>query len=222
VCGRISRTSPRETIAAEFGVTQFAEIDFRPRYNVAPSETLATIIRVDDEKRLGPMRWGFVSASAKDSKLAPINARAETVASSVMFRDAFRRRRCLVVADGFYEWRKDGRTKTPFFVQLRSGRPFGLAGLWSPRRAERGARSASCAIVTCTPNELMARIHDRMPVILPAAARERWLDPMASESELRGLLVPLPAPDLEAFEVSTLVNSPRNDSPLCTRPVTPR
>jgi putative SOS response-associated peptidase YedK len=169
MCGRISRTSPREALADEFSVARFVNVDLRPRYNVAPSENIETIIRVGDEKRLGPMRWGFVPAAAKDPKLAPINARAETLATSPMFRDAFRRHRCLVVADGFYEWRKDGRTKTPFFVRLRSDRPFGFAGIWSLRRSEVGSRSATCAIVTCPPNELMATIHNRMPVILSPA-----------------------------------------------------
>ena len=219
VCGRISRTSPREAIAQEFGVSRFVNVDLRPRYNVAPSQTVETIIRVEGEKRLGPMRWGFVSPSAKDPKLAPINARAETLATSSMFRDAFRRHRCLVVADGFYEWRKDGRRKTPFFIRLRSSRPFGFAGIWSLRGTDVGTRSATCAIVTCPPNELMATIHNRMPVILPPGARDRWLDPTAGEAELRGLLVRLPAKDLEAYEVSTLVNSPGNDSPECVRPV---
>ncbi len=219
MCGRISRTSPREAIAEEFGVARFVNVDLRPRYNVAPSENIETIIRVGDEKRLGSMRWGFVPTAAKDSKLAPINARAETLSTSPIFRDAFRRHRCLVVADGFYEWRKDGRRKTPFFVRLRSSRPFGFAGIWSLRRTEVGARSATCAIVTCPPNELMATIHNRMPVILPPGARDRWLDPSAGEAELRGLIVPLPAEDLEAYEVSTLVNSPRNDSPECVRPI---
>jgi putative SOS response-associated peptidase YedK len=116
-------------IADEFGVARFVNVDLRHRYNVAPSENVETIIRVGDERRLGPMRWGFVRTAAKDPKLAPINARAETLAASPMFRDAFRRHRCLVVADGFYEWRKDGRTKTPYFVRLRSGRPFGFAGI---------------------------------------------------------------------------------------------
>jgi putative SOS response-associated peptidase YedK len=105
-------------------VTRFAEVDWHPRYNVAPSQVVETIISVNGEKRLGPMRWGFVSTTAKDPKLAPINARAETLSTSPMFRDAFRRHRCLVVADGFYEWRKnDGRRRTPFFVRLRSGGP---------------------------------------------------------------------------------------------------
>jgi putative SOS response-associated peptidase YedK len=220
MCGRISRTSPREAIAEEFGVSPFVNVDLRPRYNVAPSQLVEAVIRVGDEKRLGPMRWGFVSPRAEDPKLAPINARAETLPTSPMFREAFRRHRCLVAADGFYEWRKDGRTKTPFFIRLRSGRPFGFAGIWSLRRSEAGARSATCAIATCPPNELMATIHNRMPVILPPGARDRWLDPTAGEAELRGLLVPLPAEDLEAYPVSTIVNSPENDSPECIRKIT--
>ncbi len=219
MCGRISRTSPREVIAEEFGVSRFVNVDLRPRYNVAPSQLVETIIRAGDEKRLGPMRWGFVSPTAKDPKLAPINARAETLSTSPMFRDAFRRHRCLVVANGFYEWRKEGRTKTPYFIHLRSGHPFGFAGIWSTRRGEVGNRLVTCAIVTCPPNELMATIHNRMPVILPPGARDRWLDPTADETELRGLLVPLPAEDLDAYEVSTLVNSPQNDSPECVRPI---
>jgi putative SOS response-associated peptidase YedK len=123
------------------------------------------------------------------------------------------------VADGFYEWRKnDGRTRTPFFIRLKSGRPFGFAGIWSLKRGDKGTRLGTCALATCPPNELMAKIHNRMPVILPAGARDRWLDPTSGEAELRDLLVPLPAQDLEAYEVSTLVNSPRNDSPECVKP----
>jgi putative SOS response-associated peptidase YedK len=160
-----------------------------------------------------------VPTAAKDPRLAPINARAETLATSPMFRDAYRRHRCLVVADGFYEWRKDGRRKTPFFVRLRSGRPFGFAGIWSLRGSEVGSRSPTCAIVTCAPNELVAKIHNRMPVILPVGVRDRWLDSTAGEAQLRELLVPLPAEHLEAYEVSTLVNSPRNDAPQCVRPI---
>jgi len=110
------------------------------------------------------MQWGFRSAT---STLAPINARAETVATSAMFREAFHRRRCLVVADGFYEWQRNGRTKTPYFIHLRSARPFGFAGIFSMRRTEEGNRMATCAIVTCRANELVATIHNRMPVIVP-------------------------------------------------------
>src|SRR5262245_22421 len=220
MCGRITRTSPREAIAREFGVTRFAEVDWAPHYNVAPSQIVETIISVDGEKRLGPMRWGFASPTAKEPKLAPINARAETLATSPMFRDAFRRHRCLVVADGFYEWRKnDGRKRTPFFIRLKSGRPFGFAGIWSLKRGDKEARMATCAIATCPPNELMAKIHSRMPVILPVGARDRWLDPIANEAELRGLLVPLPVEELEAYDVSSVGNSPRNDSAECVQPI---
>jgi len=201
-------------------VTRFAEVDWHQRYNVAPTQIVETTISVNGEKRLGPMRWGFVAPTAKEPKLAPINARAETLSTSPMFRDAFRRHRCLVVADGFYEWRKnDGRRKTPFFVRLRSGRPFGFAGIWSMKHDDKGTRLATCAIVTCPPNELVAKIHDRMPVILPPGERDRWLEPTTSEAELRELLVPLPTEDLEAYEVSALVNSPANDSPECVRRV---
>lgn len=217
MCGRISRTSPREAIAAEFGVTRFVEVNLQARYNIAPSQHVEAIVQVDGERRLGPMRWGFVPAKAKEPKLAPINARAETLSSSPMFRDAFHRRRCLVVADGFYEWKREGRTRRPFFIRLRSAHPFGLAGLWSPRREEKSL--ATCAIATCPPNDLMARVHDRMPVILLPGARDRWLDPTTGEAELRTLLVPVPSGYLEAYEVSTLVNSPRNDSPECVRAV---
>jgi len=137
-----------------------------------------------------------------------------------MFRDAFRRHRCLVVADGFYEWKKnDGRRRTPFFVRLKSGRAFAFADIWSMKHDEKNSRLATCAIATCPPNELLAKIHDRMPVILPPGARDRWLDPTASEAELRGLLVALPAEDLNAYEVSAFVNSPANDSPECVKPV---
>jgi putative SOS response-associated peptidase YedK len=126
------------------------------------------IISVNGEKRLGPMRWGFVSPTAKEPKLR--RSTHGLTLSTPLFRGAFRRHRCLVVADGFYEWRKDGRRKTPFFIRLRSGRPFGLAGIWSMQHSEKGTRLATCAIATCPPNGLMATIHDRMPVILPEGA----------------------------------------------------
>jgi putative SOS response-associated peptidase YedK len=214
MCGRFARTSSRDVLATEFGVTTFVNVDLSPRYNVAPSQPVEAVIRHGEEKRLGPMTWGFRSAP---STLAPINARAETVATSPMFREAFHRRRCLVVADGFYEWQRNGRTKTPYFIHLRSARPFGFAGIFSMRRTEEGNRMATCAVVTCAANDLMATIHNRMPVIVPPDARERWLDPRTSEGDLRELLVPLSSDELDAYVVSTLVNSPENDSVECVR-----
>src|SRR5579862_2640447 len=122
MCGRFSRSSSRDLIAQEFGVSQFVNVDLSPRYNIAPSLNIEAIIRDGDNKRLGPMRWGFESTSTSPGTTTPINARAESIATSPMFRDAFRRHRCLVVADGFYEWQKHGKTKTPYYIHLRSGR----------------------------------------------------------------------------------------------------
>jgi putative SOS response-associated peptidase YedK len=221
MCGRFSRASGREALADEFPGVQLGEMEFRPRYNVAPSQTVEAIICDAPTLRLAPMRWGFTPAFAKDPTFAPINARAETVATSPLFRQAFRRGRCLIVADGFYEWRKDGRRKTPYFVHLRSGRPFGFAGIYAEPAslAEDGTMLPTCAIITCSPNKLLAEIHNRMPVILSVAARARWLDPSAASAELLGLLTPLPAVEMDAYEVSTWVNSPRNDTPECIRAV---
>jgi putative SOS response-associated peptidase YedK len=136
-----------------------------------------------------------------------------------LFREAFQSRRCLVVADGFYEWHADGGRKRPYFIRLRSGRPFGLAGVWAGYRSEVGAKVATCAILTCPPNDLVAEIHNRMPVIVPPANRGRWLDPRASPVDVAELLTPLPAQEMEAYEVSPLVNSARHDGSECVRPV---
>jgi putative SOS response-associated peptidase YedK len=219
MCGRFSRASGREALTEEFDDLGYANLDLRPRYNISPSQVVEAILRDGAEKRLELMRWGFTPAFVKDPKFAPINARVETIATSPMLRDAFRLRRCLIVADGFYEWRKDEGRKTPHFIHLRSGRPFGFAGIWSPSGGVVGIALPTCAILTCASNALMAPIHNRMPVILPATARDRWLDPGAEAVELSELLAPLSPEKMEAYEVSTLVNSPRNDLPECTRRV---
>jgi putative SOS response-associated peptidase YedK len=205
-------------IVEEFGVTSFVNVELGPRYNIAPTQSVESIIRHDDELRLGPMSWGFRSPAAAKGP-SPINARAETVATSPLFRESFQHRRCLIVADGFYEWRTDGGRKRPYFIRLRSRRPFGLAGIWAGHRSEAGARLATCAILTCPPNDLVAEIHNRMPVIVPPAHREQWLNQRTSLVEIARLLAPLPAKEMEAYEVSPLVNSARHDGPECVRPV---
>ncbi len=216
MCGRFIRTSSRDALAIEFGITDFVNVDFTPRYNVAPSQSVEAIIADGDALRLAPMRWGYTASASTDAKRpAPINARAETVHALPLFRDAFRQRRCLVVADGFYEWRNETTGKTPYFIRLRSGHPFGFAGIWSTIPTDVGRWIATCAILTCAPNELMATIHSRMPVIVPADARERWLDPASDVPVLRALLKPFPADQMDAYPVSRFVNSPRNDSPEC-------
>jgi putative SOS response-associated peptidase YedK len=206
-------------IVDEFGVTHLINVDFAPRYNIAPSQPLETIINDGTELRCGPMQWGYTTSVADRTRPAPINARAETIATMPLFREAFQRRRCLIVADGFYEWRKDGQRRIPHFIRLRSGRPFGVAGIWSTIRTDMGQRVGTCAILTCAPNELMAPIHNRMPVILSKVARDSWLDPRAGAGELQALLMPFPPEEMEAYAVSTLVNSPRNDLPECVAPV---
>jgi len=226
MCGRIVRSSPAEVLRAEFGAEPPA--DLRPSWNVCPGTDVLAVIRAEDgTRRMGWLRWGFVPSFASDPGATPraINARAETVAIRPAFRHAFRRQRCLVVADGFYEWQHAGTTKTPYFVRLRSGRPMALAGLWDrwqPSASAAGAETQrpplyTCVIVTCVANALVARLHDRMPVILDAAARERWLDPACANPG--ALLVPCPADELEAWPVSRRVNSPRNDGPELLAPV---
>jgi putative SOS response-associated peptidase YedK len=190
-----------------------------PRYNIAPTQAVAVVRAGEGGRRLDGLRWGLIPSWAKDEALGDrmINARAETLAEKPAFRSAFRARRCLIVADGFYEWRKVGGRKQPHCIAFRDRRPFGFAGLWE--RWEGGADGPveSCTIVTTSANEVVAPIHDRMPVILDPMEFTLWLDPGVTDtSRVADLLRPY-APDLlEAYPVSLLVNNPANDSPACT------
>ena len=162
------------------------------------------------------MKWGLIPFWAKDLSIGNrmTNARAETVAENRVFRQGFQRRRCLVIADGFYEWRKEGKGKVPMRIILNSGEPFGLAGLWETWKSPDGEPVQSCTIIATTPNEVMTPIHNRMPVILTKEAEGIWLDPEHSgHNILQELLVPYEAVAMEAYEVSTLVNSPHSDTP---------
>lgn len=158
------------------------------------------------------MYWGFTVSH--DVTARPINARSETVASSPMFRNSFRQRRCLIPADGFYEWRGEGSRKIPYHIHLKNGRPFGLAGIWTVCGKDE-SRLVSCTILTCPPNQLLNTIHNRMPVIISPDQYGEWLDPDIPPERLREMLVPFPTEPLEAYPVSTIVNSPRNDGPEC-------
>jgi len=166
------------------------------------------------------MRWGLVPSWARDAKSGPpmINARAETIATKPSFRTAFKKRRCLIPADGFYEWKRieGAKVKQPYHIRLANDRPFAFAGLWESRRGEEGDRLESCTIITCEPNTLTAGLHDRMPVILPADLYGPWLDPAIEDADaLQGMLQPYPAEEMMAYPITTLVNSPRNESPEC-------
>lgn len=219
MCGRFTVAVPREDLLDEFGVSE-PPFDIRPRYNLAPSQIAPVILRGDDGTlSLAGFRWGLVPFWAKDPAAGNrmINARAETLAERPAFRSAFEERRCLVPADGWYEWMKEGRGKTPLWIHLRSRRPFAFAGLWE-RWGPRSSPLHTFTIVTTAAAHSIRHIHDRMPLVLPRAARERWLDPAADTAELMALLRPYPGDDLEAWSVSRLVNSPDNDVADCILP----
>lgn len=222
MCGRYVYATQRDENQRAF--PQFAFPDEVPkRYNVAPGQNIIAIANAD-EPRAGTFKWGLIPSWAKDGKIGNrlINARGETLAEKPSFRMAYKKQRCLIPATGFYEWRRnrDGRTKTPMHIALKSGAPFAFAGLWDVWHAPTGERIPSCTIITTEPNDLMAPIHNRMPVILPADGYDAWLDP-GDRTDLRDLLVPYPAREMIAHPVSTLVNSPRNDIPDCLNPASP-
>ncbi len=218
MCGRYTlRTEPSQ-IAKLFDLDEDDEYpDLAPRYNIAPTQDVAAV-RLNSEKdrrELVLLRWGLIPFWAKEAKIGNrmINARAETVAEKPSFRSAFAKRRCLVVADGFYEWQKTGGKKQPYFIHRQDDEPFAFAGLWeSWKHGEEEIQS--CTIITTTANAVMEPLHDRMPVILAAEGFPVWLDPEFKDREsLKGLLRPCDPDLLEAYPVGTQVNNPRNDSP---------
>jgi putative SOS response-associated peptidase YedK len=201
----------------------FEEFTEHPRFNVAPSQSVP-VVRLDKEGRrsAGLLRWGFVPRWAREMpKVQPINAKAETVATSGMFRDAFARRRCLVAADGFYEWQKlDARTKQPMFVHFPDDQLFALAGLWERwRPAPEAEPLDTFTVITTDPNALMAPIHNRMPVIIRPEDYGRWLDLATTTSQAIGMLRAYPDGELEATPVSRTVNNPKNNVPECVEPL---
>ena len=219
MCGRYSLTSKLDNLQARFDF-EAENLAYRPRYNVAPTQEVLAVVN-DGQNRAGFLRWGLVPFWAKDTRIGSrmINVRAETVAEKPAFRQALRKRRCLVLADGFYEWKKEGAAKVPMYIASRSGEPFGMAGLWGTWKAPSGEPLHSCTIITTAANSLMEPIHDRMPVILTRETEAAWLDRSIDDPvALTHLLAPYPAPELEAYPVSTLVNSPRNDAPECILP----
>ena len=195
---------------------------FTPRYNIAPTQNAAIVIAADDGPRLQVARWGLIPSWAKDAATGSslINARAETVATKPAFRSAFKRRRCLVLADGFFEWQKIGAGKQAMYLRKRDGVPFMFGGIWERWTPPDGPEVQSFSIVTVAPNELAARVHDRMPLILDESDFSAWLDPKTGPETLTALLRPCPAEGMEAYPVSSYVNSPRNIGPDCVAPLT--
>jgi putative SOS response-associated peptidase YedK len=220
MCGRYTLTdSDPRLLRFRFGLTEEARIEQEPRYNVAPTDpVLAVRLNGDGEREPGILRWGLIphyaDPDAFDRLL--INARVETVAEAPAFRDAFQTHRCLMVADGFYEWRGEETGKKPVWITRPSREPFAFAGLWAEANRGEGSSIHSCAIVTCKPGEVVAPIHDRMPVILEPEVESSWLDPRTGEAELLELLVP--TDDLIVTEVSDAVNDVRQDGPALIEP----
>ncbi len=226
MCGRYSLTGPNPAVLRE----RFAlgdDVPIRPRFNVAPGDEVLTVTTSrEGERRPDLLTWGLVPFWAKDRKTGfkMINARAETVAQKPAFRDALARRRCLVLADGFYEWQPRGghKRKQPFWITREDGEPFAFAGLWATWHAPDESVLRSCTIITTRANDALHEIHDRMPVILPSVdAERRWLDADAPVGAAQELLVPLPSAAVRAREVGYAVSDARHDEPDCLDPPTP-
>ncbi len=215
MCGRFTQQRPTSEIAAIFDAEDLAE-DPGGRYNVAPTDEAAVVVQREERRAVVRYRWGLVPSWSDPRKASrAFNARAETLATSGLFRDAYRRRRCLVPVDGFYEWRKTGTNRQPLLIHDPEEGLLVLAGLWTGRRdGESGEWLRTFTIVTTRPNGFMASIHDRMPVVVPPDAWATWLDPTPKDhGELRALLEPRDDLMLAAYPVATLVNNVRNDGP---------
>lgn len=213
MCGRYSLFAKKEDVAERFHLTNYEQLEWFERYNIAPSQQVLAIIRDEQGNRAGFLKWGLVPSWASDVKIGykMINARMETVDQKPSFKQLLKRRRCLIPADGFYEWKRDGNKKQPYRFQLKTKQPFAFAGLWD--RWEEGDKVIhSCTIITTEANQLVRDVHDRMPVILTKEEEQIWLDRSVVDFlELKKLLVPYNAEEMEMYPVSTLVNSPKND-----------
>lgn len=217
MCGRFFIALKYDDLEAAFPEFQ-PPAEWQPRYNIAPTQ-MVPVVANDGQQRISYFQWGLVPSWAKDPSIGNrmINARAETLAEKPSFRAAYRRRRCLVLANGFYEWQSEPgqRAKTPMAIRLRSGEAFAFAGLWELWRPD-DTPLLTCTIITTEPNALVAPIHNRMPVILPRSAYAVWLDPAEREPrDLQALLAPYPAAEMLAYPISTRVNNPANDEPVC-------
>lgn len=218
MCGRFVLTADSETIQLAFHLTTMPDSHI-PRFNIAPSQPIAVITN-EQPQALTFHRWGLIPSWAKDPAIGHkmINARSETVDEKPSFRAAFKRRRCLIPANGFFEWQKQDGGKIPMYIHMQDDAVFAFAGLWEVWHSPEGDEVRSATILTTEPNPLMAEIHNRMPVILPPSAYEAWLGD-GKESDLKGLLIPYPAQDMTAYRVSTFVNRPTNDTPETIEPV---
>lgn len=226
MCGRFTSHTSSADLAEYFGVDEIVAPDLGTRFNVAPTDETYAVASSAQARRLGTFRWGLIPFWAKDAKggAKMINARAETIIDKPAFRRPFERRRCIIPADGFYEWERISSTsKQPWYITRADGKPMAFAGLWESWRPVKGSDDGqvrSCVIITGAPNNKVARLHDRMPVMLPPDAWDRWLDPAYDDIDvLSAMLVPAGADLLELVPVSTAVNTVTNDGPHLVAPI---
>jgi putative SOS response-associated peptidase YedK len=222
MCGRFTLTVNPADLQDTFSDYNFPAM-FAPRFNIAPTQPILAIPN-DDKFTADFFIWGLIPMWAKDPEIGNrlINARGETLAEKPSFRGSYRHKRCLILADGFYEWKSFGsrKTKTPYYIHMQDRKPFAMAGLWDHWESPDGSSIKSCTIITTTPNELMGAIHDRMPVILHPRDYAKWLNPAPQTPEnLQPLIKPFPAEAMTAYPVSTLVNKATNDVPELVVPV---
>ena len=216
MCGRFTLRTSLNVLLQQFAIEMLPDqqLLFEPRYNIPPTVDIPVIRYADEKRRLSLMRWGLLPSWTKDPKKTPLlnNARAETVAEKPSFRTAFKKRRCLIPVDRFYEWKTIGKAKQPYYFRRQDERPFAFAGLW-----ETWNDIESCTIITTEANELMAPIHHRMPVVLATNDYDEWMDPAAAD--LATLLLPCPADELICYPVDPVVNNSRNEGPQCIVPM---
>jgi putative SOS response-associated peptidase YedK len=223
MCGRYTLSKKErlaEMLRERFVIDEFSEIRLIPRFNIAPTQQIPAVFE-ENGRKLWAARWGLIPSWAKDEKISSslVNARCETVASKAAFRSAFRSRRCLVPADGFYEWQKTGTGKVPHYFTRKDGALFAFAGLWETWRSSDGEQVRSVSLITTTPNSVVAPVHDRMPVILTPEREAAWLSNNTSMESLSSFLAPYPAEEMEARVVSSAVNSAKVDTPELVNPL---
>lgn len=226
MCGRFSidieYNDMKNIIQSRYQIEQL-NLDYNlPRYNVSPGQKVIAVIHDGTQYRAGTLKWGFVPHWAKDEKIgySMINAKSESVDTKPAFRQSFKSKRCVILADGFYEWRKEGKEKIPFRFQTHDQKIFPLAGLWSTYIQEDGNKLHTCTIITTTPNETVSSVHDRMPVILTPDHESIWLNPKVNDINLlKSILIPYESNQMSSYQVSTIVNNAKNETPECVIPI---
>jgi putative SOS response-associated peptidase YedK len=225
MCGRFSITINQEELKAHlstnYNVANFSAVFKLPRFNIAPGQEIIAIINDGNNNRVGHLKWGFIPSFAKDEKIgfSMINAKSETIDEKISFRQSFQNRRCLILADSFYEWKRVGKDKTPMRIKKIDGNIFAMAGIWNTYIRPDGVKVHSCAIITTSANKLVGEIHDRMPVILNKEDQKVWLNQVSDTIALKALLKPYPEAEMEVYQVSSIVNNAANDVIECINKV---